>query len=288
MQAIANWLVARPQNAVMALAVTVLMPAPQMFSGATIVLVLLARGTRFATLTMLLAGGLLAVISLILGGSLQSVASLAAGSWLPPLLLASVMLAARSLVLTMQGSVIAAVAGLLLFQVLVPDATAFWQPYLDMMEEFIRENGLELNTELLSADVMTVSAVLAFWMLYAGSLLIGNALYRELPGDLPNFGEFRNLDFGRVIAISMALVALLALIFGAVWMSNIAFIVFVMFMMQGLALVHWLYSEGRLPGVAVVAVYCLLPLLQVLLVLVLAIIGYTDAWTRFRHRIGKT
>ena len=38
---------------------------------------------------------------------------------------------------------------------------------------------------------------------------------------------------------------------------------------------------------AVVSVYVLLPLLQVLLVTVLAILGYMDAWFGFRRRMKK-
>jgi hypothetical protein len=80
---------------------------------------------------------------------------------------------------------------------------------------------------------------------------------------------------------------LLTLVIDAPWLSGVAFIVFVMFMMQGLAIVHWLHGEGILPIVAVVAVYLLMPFLQVLLVMVLAVIGYTDAWIGFRRRFKK-
>ena len=40
MQALAAWLVARPQNAVLGLAVTLLLPAPQLTSGVILVLLL--------------------------------------------------------------------------------------------------------------------------------------------------------------------------------------------------------------------------------------------------------
>ena len=48
MQALATWLVARPQNAVLGLAATLLLPAPQLTSGVILVLLLLAQGTRLA------------------------------------------------------------------------------------------------------------------------------------------------------------------------------------------------------------------------------------------------
>jgi hypothetical protein len=286
-QALAKWLLARPHNAVLALALTLILPAPQLTSGAVMVLLVLAQGSRFAVIEASVAAALLVVMSLILGGSLASVIGLTAGTWVPALLLAISLVTMRSLTLTLQVSVIAAVAALLLFQVAVPDPAAFWQPYLDVMVAVVRENGLELDTELLTAEVMTISAVLVFWMLFTGALLLGYGLYRRLPVETVNYGRFRDLNFGRVIAFTMALVSLLAFVIGATWLQNVAFIVFVMFMMQGLAIVHWLRSEGMLPNVAVVAVYVLLPFLQVLLVMVLALIGYTDAWFGFRRRLKK-
>jgi hypothetical protein len=285
--AIAKWLVARPHNAVLGLVVTLLLPAPQLVSGAIMVLLVLAQGTRFAVIGAFVATAILAVTTLILGGTLASVVVLVAGTWVPAMLLALLLVTMRSLTLTLQVSVIAAVAALLLFQVAVPDPTAFWQPYLDIVGVAIKEAGLQLDTELLTAEVMTVSAVLVFWMLYTGALLIGYWLYRGLPWASVDFGRFSDLNFGRVIALTMAVVSVLALVIGAAWLSNVAFIVFVMFMMQGLALVHWLYGEGKLPIIAVVSVYLLMPFLQVLLVIVLAMIGYTDAWIGIRRRLKK-
>jgi len=286
-QALAKWLLARPHNAVLALVLTLILPAPQLTSGAVMVLLVLAQGPRFAVIEASIAAALLVVMSLLLGGSLASVIGLTAGTWVPALLLAILLVTMRSLTLTLQVSLIVAVAALLLFQIAVPDPAAFWQPYLDVMVAVVRENGLELDTELLTAEVMTISAVLVFWMLFTGALLLGYGLYGRSPVEAVNYGRFRDLNFGRVIAFTMALVSLLAFVIGATWLQNVAFIVFVMFMMQGLAIVHWLRSEGMLPNVAVVSVYVLLPFLQVLLVMVLALIGYTDAWFGFRRRFKK-
>ncbi len=155
------------------------------------------------------------------------------------------------------------------------------------MAELVEQNNLQLNTELLTAEVMTVSAVLAFWVLYTVGLLLGYAIYQRLPQETGDFGRFRDLSFGRVIASAMALTSLLAFVIDVTWLQNLAFMLFVVFWMQGLAIVHWLHTKGQLPLLAVVAVYALLPFLQVLLMTVLAVIGYTDAWFGFRGRIKK-
>ncbi|MGB5688189.1 MAG: DUF2232 domain-containing protein [Woeseiaceae bacterium] len=287
MQRLAAWLVARPQNAVMGLAVTLLLPAPQLTSGVIMVLLVLAQGTRQAVIEAMVAAAALLTASLIFGVSMPSLLALMAGTWVPVLLLAVLLVNSRSLTLTMQVTVIVAVVGLTGFYVVVADPVAFWAPYLATMAEIAQQSGLELNQELLSAEVMTVSATLAFWMLYVAGLLLGYGLYRKLPIEAGEFGRFRDLNFGRVIAFTMALASLLALVVDGTWLQNVAFVVFAMFWIQGLAIVHWLHAEERLPLGAVVAVYVLLPLLQVLVFTALAIIGYMDAWFGFRRRMKK-
>ncbi len=287
MQAIAKWLVARPYYSVFALAITLLLPAPQLTSGAILVLLVLTDGLRLAVVKALVAAAALMATSLILGGSPTSLLLLMAATWVPALLLVKALVTVRSLTLTLQVSLIAAVVALLAFYLLVPDVAAFWQPYLELMGEIIRQNGLELSAEILTADVMTVSAVLVLWMLFVGALLLGYGLYRRLPTGTEAYGRFRDLNFGRVIAFTLALVSLLAFVIDAALLENLAFIIFVMFMLQGLAIVHWLHGEGILPLFAVISVYVLMPFLQVLLIMVLALIGYTDAWIGFRRRFKK-
>jgi hypothetical protein len=286
-QRLAAWLVARPQNAVVGLAVTLLLPAPQLTSGVIMVLLVLAQGMRQAVIEAMVAAAALLTVSLIFGVSVASLLTLMAGTWVPVLLLAVVLVSVRSLTLTMQMTVILTVVALTGFYVVVTDPVAFWEPYLVTMAEIALQSGLELNQDLLNAEVMTVSAALAFWMLYVAGLLLGYGLYKKLTVETADFGRFRDLSFGRVIALAMALASLLALVVDGAWLQSVAFIVFAMFWLQGLAIVHWLHAEKILPLGAVVAVYVLLPLLQVLVFSALAIIGYMDAWFGFRRRIKK-
>ena len=287
MRTIASWLVARPQNAVMGLAVTLLLPAPQLTSGVILVLLVLAQGTKLALVESCIAAAVLLTVSLIFGVSIPSIVTLMAGTWVPVLLLAVMLLGTRSLTLTVQVAVIVAAMAMLVFYVVVADPVAFWQPYMDTMAEIVRQNNLQLNLELLTAEVMTVSAVLAFWMLYTVGLLLGYALYRCLPNETGDFGRFHDLNLGRVIAVMMALTSLLAFAVNAAWLQNLAFMLFVVFWIQGLSIVHWMHAQGTLPLAALIAVYALLPFLQVLLMTALAVLGYTDAWFGFRRRMKK-
>lgn len=287
MQGLAAWLVARPQNAVLGLAVTLLLPAPQLTSGVIMVLLVLAQGIRRAVVEAMAAASLLVVVSLVFGVSVASILVLMAGTWVPVIILAILLMRTRSLALTLQVTVIVAVVAMLGFYLVVADPVAFWQPTLAAMDEFARQSGLAVNTELLNAEVMTLSATLAFWMLYVAGLLLGYALSNGLPGEAGRYGWFRDLSFGRVIASMMAIASLLALVVDGAWLHNIAFVLFVVFWIQGLAIVHWMHAQQVLPLGAVVAVYVLLPFLQVLLITGLGILGYMDAWFEFRRRMKK-
>jgi len=251
------------------------------------VLLVLAQGTRLAVIEALIAAAVLLTVAVLFGVSIAPMTALMVGTWVPVLLLAMLLLGARSLTLTMQVSVIVAVVALLGFYVVVDDPAAFWQPYVVQMTELARQNNLQLNTELFSAEVMTISAALAFWMLYIIGLLLGYALYRRLPRETGEFGRFRDLNFGRIIALTLALASVLAFLIDVAWLQNVAFVLFVMFWVQGLAIVHWLHGQGMLPLAALIAVYALLPFLQVLLMTALAVFGYTDAWFEFRRRMKR-
>lgn len=271
----------------MGLAVTLLLPAPQLTSGVIMVLLALAQGTKLAVIEGLIAAAVLVTVSLLFGVSIASIATLMAGTWMPVLLLAVLLLSTRSLTLVMQVTALFAVFGLMAFYLVVADPAAFWEPYLLTMEELARQSSLQLNMEMFTPEVMTVSAVLAFWLLYVTGLLLGYAVYKRLPGETAEYGRFRDFSFGRVIATTLAAASLLAFIIDAAWLQNLAFVMFVIFWIQGLAIVHWMHAESVLPVAALIAVYVLLPILQILLMTALAILGYTDAWFNFRRRLKK-
>ena len=127
MPAFAAWLLAKPQNAVLGLAVTLLIPwvPPQLTSGVILALLVVAQGPRMAVIEALVAAALMIMVSLLFGVPVASIVVLATVAWVPVLLLAVLLVTTRSLTLTTQVSVILAVAGLLGFHVVVADPVAF-------------------------------------------------------------------------------------------------------------------------------------------------------------------
>lgn len=291
MRPIAAWLVARPQNAIIGLAGTLLLPFAQIISGTVMTLLVLKQGALPATVQGAIAVAILTVSSLIVSAPVSQVLGNALVVWLPVMLLASLTRRGRSLTLSLQTSVIAALVATIAFFLIVGDPVAFWTQALERLSEAFREIGLAQNAVVLYeqreafAPQMTMLAVVSTWSLYAVVLLFGYAAFRALPEQNAPFGRFCDLNFGRVLAVIMALTSVLSVVTGAVWLENLAFVSFAVFWLQGLAIVHWLHAEGRVPVWAVVLVYALVPLLNAVAVLALAVSGYADAWFGFRNRM---
>lgn len=290
LQPIAAWLVARPRNAVMGLAGTLMLPFAQLLSGAVMVLLVLYQGPARATIEAIAATGLLAVIALLVSANPAQVLVNGLITWLPVLLLASLLRHWRSVTLTLQVAVIIAVLVILAFYMLVQDPLEFWKTVLNELAPVFAQMGLQQQAEVLLtqqdviAPQMTILVVFTSWSLYVVVLLLGYALMQLLPGEDGRFGRFSDLSFGRVIAIVMAVISVLAMLSGAAWLQNVAFLMFAVFWIQGLAIVHWLYAEKRMPVFALALVYVALPILNLLLIVALAVAGYTDAWFNYRQR----
>lgn len=290
MKSVAAWLVARPQNAVFALAATLLLPLLQVFGGAIMVLLVLQQGVRLAVIEGVLAGGLLVMVALFAGAPAAAIALTVAVTLLPAVLLGLLLQASRSLTLTMQVAAILAALAMLGFQLVISDPVAYWQPMLTLLADWARDNDLYAQAQILeseprmAADMMSLAAVLTRWVVYAVYLLLGYRLYSLLTEQGELYGRFRDLDFGRVIALVLAVVSVVAWALGLNWLQNVAVVLFAVFWLQGLAIIHWLHNEQLLPAFVVVATYALMLILHVFLILALAIFGYTDAWFGYRRR----
>ena len=125
------------------------------------------------------------------------------------------------------------------------------------------------------------------WLLHVVAFLAGYAAYMSLPGKSDGFGRFSELNFGRVLALVLALTSIAAMFSAWFWLQNTALLLFAIFWLQGLAVLHWLRARGQFPGILLAAVYVLTLLLGPLLVSAVGVMGYTDAWFDYRLRIAR-
>ena len=292
MPSVAAWLLARPHNAVFALAITMLMPGLSTLGGAILVLLVLQQDLRRASIVAALAGSMLLVVALALGSMPLHVLVQISSLWLPILGLAAVMRSTRSLTLVLQVSVIVVLIGTCLFFVLTSNPVSFWQEVI-AAEPVLQSLNLQEwksavgATEVQFAGVMTTMFAIGFWFGLVIVVLLGYWLYQQLPENSPQFGRFCDLNFGRVIALLLAVTSVVGFALDAVWIESIAFILFAVFWLQGAAMVHWLRSRGLVPVIAVSAVYVLTILVPQYVFPALAVLGYTDAWFRYRDRVTK-
>jgi len=292
MQPVAVWLVARPQYGVLGLALTLLFPVPTgwIISGMVMAHLVFANGVRLPAIQGLAAGMLLAVVAIVLGASVGQIIASAVTWWVPAFTLAAFARHWRSVTLALQVSVILAMAVTIGFFVVLGDPAGYWNESIATSIELARQAGLHEQADMLSQSQplivpqMTMLFVFTVWSFYVLVALAGYALFQSLPEKERALGRFCDLNFGRVIAAIMAVASVGAVLTGWVWLQNLGFVAFAVFWLQGLAILHWLHAEQRLPVFVVIMTYALLPFLNVLLVISLAVVGYMDAWFDFRAR----
>ena len=290
MRPIAAWLVARPQNAILGLAGTLMLPLAPILSGAVLVLLVLHKGPLRSVIYAAIALVLLAAVSLVGKTPIVQIAVSAVGNWLPPLILAAMLGRWRSIAFTLQVSVIVGALAIVSFFVVMDDPTAFWTQVLKQVAPVFAQLGLQEQADVLLtraeeiAPQMTVLVVFTSWSMYVAVLLLGYGLMQTLPDESGRFGRFCDLNLGRVLAIVMAAASVAALLSNAAWVQSVAFFMFAVFWFQGLATLHWLVAERRVPGVVLAVLYVSFLIFNVVLVIGLAVAGYLDAWFDYRKR----
>jgi hypothetical protein len=294
MQPIAAWLVARPLNGGIGLAISLLfvpvLPFFLLISGMVMVHIVLTSGVRLAIIEGFGAGAALALVALILGVPVSQVIANEVIAWAPVVVLAGVARGLRSLTLTFQVSVIVSVATIVAFFVFLGDPTQYWNDVISESIALFREAGAieyaDWLTESRSVIVpqMTMLFVFVGWSMYTFVFLMGYALFQCLPGKSAVFGRYCDLNFGRVLAGIMAVTSVLAVLTGSVWLQNVAFLILLTFWVQGLAILHWLHAEKNVPALVLIATYVLMVPLIGILMIAFSVLGYLDAWFNFRAR----
>ncbi len=262
-------------------------------SGAVLVYLMLAQGARLALIEAAVAGALILALAAILSMPLEPRLWGIVSVWLPGVLVGGLLVYSGSLTLTLQVSAIVAVVGVLAFFATAGNPVDFWTSFLNALVEAWREADLNEQADRVApavgalAEHMTVWVAFASWALAAVMLLLGYALYQQKPGEKRSFGRFRDLDFGRVIAAVMAVTSLVAVVANASWLQSVAFLLFAIFSLQGIAIVHWLHANGVVPVFVVILMYGTMVVLSPIIITAMAVLGYIDAWFGLRRRKAK-
>ena len=177
------------------------------------------------------------------------------------------------------------------FHLAVGDPLAWWQSHFDeffaqatdsMMAD--QKMVFEQNLETWAA-IMTGFVTMAFLLNIIFALFIARAWQATLynPGGFRQ--EFYDLQFGKKYAIIALVVATLALIpdsIIAVICKDILMVILMVYVLQGIAVVHFVVAKKGLHWAWLVGLYVLVFLMSQLV----AITGYIDTWMNFRKRIS--
>lgn len=212
-------------------------------------------------------------------------------TWFPAIILSIIFLRNHSITLTIQILSIITIFFLAIFYFYISDPSYFWNQILTEISDILLNNGFEEQANSIQSQIniiaeqMTIIIAITLWSLYSFVLLLGEAIYKSSLKEALNSGNFVALNLGRSLAIFAAISSLCLFIFEAEWLKNIAYLSFMFFWLQGLAIFHWLYINGLLPKFGLVALYVIMPFFNILMVMLLAVLGYTDAWFNFRSKV---
>lgn len=281
---------------VLMIAALFLLPLFRVVSVGVAVAVVVALGAMGALPTLIagfgivLAAGLLSPVD---PGGVVLYVGLFAGAGL---LIGELLRGTQSMTLTIQVTVLLAMAGALAFQLSIGDSAAFWVPRLNEMVQMLVERGAisgQLDAQTL-ATLVEINAPLATglfaasqWYFAVLALVIGYYLFDHgVDASKLRFGRFRELNLGRVLAALMVLLAVGAALTGSMLLTNLAIILLLAFGLQGFAMLHWAKYRFAWPVAALVVCYAAVILVQPYGVLLICVAGYVDAWfnlIRGRH-----
>ena len=268
--------------------ICLLLPPMVVFTNAAIALITLRKGWQQGSIYALLACATLAIVSVFL--QQQASSGLLAGllTWLPIVLIASVLAITQSWSKTLQLVLLVTVAGIILFHVIHPDAAAYWKPVLEQLKPLLAQSyqftDAQIDENIITvANWMTGTFAAAFALISVLSLIIARN-WQALLYNPGGFGEeFRQIKLGKPAAI-----AILAGIAIAVLSMNHLIIELIMvgvaiFMFQGLSLVHALVKQRGMKPVWLIGLYVLIFLLLIQMIVLLATFGIIDNFVDFRR-----
>lgn len=270
-------------------------------SGAVIALATLRHGAREGGLVIAGSGLLAGALTLLVVGSVYPVVVFLALTWVPVWMLALVLRATadQGMVLLVAGALGAIALGAV--HLMLTDPAAWWDALLQgFVDDALQGAGPTLASgagkEQLSALIDNLAPIMT-GLVVAGTVL-GLVLtlflarwWHALVDNPGGFGrEFRSLTLDRrfaPLALAIVLATLMANSLTGGLAGEAAFIIVVLYMLQGLAVVHSVVNTRGASNGWLVGLYLLLFLLPPQVMLLLALTGFTDVWMNLRARASN-
>ncbi|MGB8145389.1 MAG: hypothetical protein WCF05_09495 [Chromatiaceae bacterium] len=270
---------------------SLLFPLTGMLSSATLALATLRQGPVESLLVGLFAGlasGLFAFAAL---GSPVPALGFALALWLPVWALAVMLRNSGSPALTVTTAGLMGLAILIGLKVGVADPAAYWAELMEPVRQGLIEGGILTDAEgqaliLEVAQWMTGAFAATFYFQALLALFLGR-WWQSLLYNPGGFGaEFRDLRLGKGLGVlGLALLAFILVKGENQWAADLLILITPLFLLQGLALIHWLVKAMQANRGWLIGLYALfllaLPHAQVLT----AGLGLADIWVNVRAKV---
>ena len=268
-------------------------PPAAWISAAAIVLVTLVNGPKSGLITTALSLLGAGIFAFLIFASPEVAVVFVLLAWLPAWLIAAVLRQTVSLAYSLQVLTVMSLLAVVMVYAVVPDIGELWRGPLDIMVEQLAEQSEEFTLAELK---QTEDWVIKFLPgLFASSIMFGTMLSLFLgrwwqavfynPG---GFGEeFRSLNLGKVSALCAIAIMLLAMVTGSVFAVAMVAVVFVLYSMQALSLLHAAIKIRQVNAAWLFFIYVIMFFIpHVMLLLMVA--GFADPWLDIRRRISQT
>ena len=267
-------------------------PPAAWLSGAAIVLVTLVSGPKYGLLTTGLSLLGSALFAYLIFATPQVAVIFVLLAWLPAWLTASVLRQTVSLALSLQGLTVVSLLAVIFIYALFPNFGEYWREPLDMLVQQLAEQSDEFSLAELK---QTEDWVIGFLPgLFVSSIMFGTMLSLFIgrwwqavfynPGGFAK--EFQSLDLGKVSALSAIAIMLVAMALGNIFSVALVAVVFVLYGMQALSLLHAVINIRKVNATWLLAIYLTMFFVPHLMLL-LVFAGLVDPWLNIRQRVRQ-
>ncbi len=281
------------QAALVAAAMAILglvVPPAAWISAAAIVLVTLVRGPQSGLITTALALLGAALFAFLIFSAPQLAIIFVLLAWLPAWLAAVILRQTVSLAYSLQVLAGIAILAVVVIYALFPDFGEFWREPLDHMVAQLAQQSEDFTLAELKQSEDWVIGFLPG--LVASSLLFGTMLSLFLgrwwqaalynPGGFAK--EFQSLNLGKASALSAIAIMLMVATVGSMITIALVSVVFVLYGMQALSILHAVIRIRQLSGTWLFVFYFVMFFIPHI-VLLLILVSLADPWLDVRQRL---
>ena len=269
--------------ALLALAILPLFPLI-VISGAALALVTLSNNLNTTLVVFGIAFGLCVLLLTPIGLVKQSYILLM--FWIPIVIGAEVLRRSKNLALALLTLLMLVSAAVVAFLAVVSDPIALWYKVFGVLQQIPElASQVQLSQEQIDIVVVVMTGFVASTslLLIATCLLLG----RWWQGRLVNPGgfqrEFNSLNLGKVLSAVAVVLIVAATLFGTQLLIALSAVFVVIFLFQGLAVIHAFTANQVKLKIWLVVFYVVMLIVKELLLMV-SLFGIVDCWLDCRRR----